>query len=161
MTPVGVHRMTAEEDHRDGSALSASGCKAILPPGCPAKFRYWQQNPQERRTSAAFDFGHAAHTTVLGVGPDIEYVRAADWRTKLAQKEAARIREEGKVPLLLEMRERLDGMVAALEAHPIARAMLDDEGGAPSAPCTPSTSTPGAATRPGSTGCRIPSRTGG
>ncbi len=58
-------------------ALSCSGAKLLLPPSCPALFRYRQDHPEHKDV---FDFGSAAHKMVLGAGPPIALVDAPDWR---------------------------------------------------------------------------------
>lgn len=46
-------------------ALSQSGAKLLLPPSCPALFRWERDHPSPPKR--VFDFGHAAHAEVLGV----------------------------------------------------------------------------------------------
>ncbi|CAA0129281.1 Exodeoxyribonuclease 8 [Mycolicibacterium vanbaalenii] len=65
--PDGVFAGVAEEAyHADRSSLSVSGAKLLLPPSCPAKFRWSQDHPQKPKR--VYDFGHLAHLMVLGEG---------------------------------------------------------------------------------------------
>jgi hypothetical protein len=110
-----------------GRSLSVSGAKKLLPPSTPARFAYEREHGQ--KASPAFDFGHAAHAHVLGVGATIVSVEADDWRTKAAKEAAAEARERGDVPLLAREYAKAQAMVDALRAHPLASAVLS--GGKP------------------------------
>jgi len=134
VTEAGVYDLTSEDYHADpvperiGGSLSASGAKSILPPNCPAIFNYRRHHQVFKDT---FDFGHAAHAYVLGVGAEIVAVDAADWRTKAAQEAKKAIRAEGKVPLLIDDVHVVTAMAAAIRAHPIAGVLLNPENGKP------------------------------
>jgi hypothetical protein len=135
----GVYPGYPEADYLRHPALSASGAKKLLPPSCPAVFKWERDNvrPEKR----AFDFGHAAHAKVLGVGAEVVVVQktakdgtrsdADDYRTKSAQEHVEAIRAEGKVPLLAHEVTQVDGMAEALQAHPIARQLLHPGNGRP------------------------------
>jgi hypothetical protein len=110
--------------HGDKGSLSVSGAKKLLPPSCPAIFKYERDNGQPHK--AAFDFGHAAHAAVLGVGAPLEVVDADNWMTKAAKEAKAAAYAEGRVPLLAKEKAQVDGMAAALRAHPIASALLSN-----------------------------------
>jgi hypothetical protein len=127
-TPGLVYDLPDETYHAD-PALSASGAKLLLPPSCPALYKHRRETGPEYR--AEFDFGHAAHAKVLGAGAEIVIVNACDWRTKAAKEQRDAIRAEGKIPLLPEEAARVDGMAAALRAHPVASVLLDPEAGRP------------------------------
>jgi hypothetical protein len=64
-----IHDMS-DTDYHSRPELSSSGARLLLPEykGSPKKFQYAQTH---RRTSRAFDLGHAVHTKVLGVGAGI------------------------------------------------------------------------------------------
>jgi len=130
ITEPGVYTMPAEAYHRDpvpGGSLSRSGAKLLLPPSCPALFRWEQDNPPAPK--AAYDFGNAAHRLVLGVGPDIEVIDAENWRTKAAQEAKAEAHAEGLVPLLRDDYAEVKAMADALAAHPVARALFNGDTG--------------------------------
>jgi len=135
ITMPGVYNLTSEEYHADpvperlGGSLSASGSKKLLPPNCPAVFDYQRHHGQPHK--AVFDFGHAAHALVLGIGAEIVAVDATDWRTKAAKEAKEAAYAEGKVPLLAEDVEHVEAMAAAIRAHPIAAALLNPENGKP------------------------------
>jgi hypothetical protein len=115
----GVYTGLPEAQYHAHPALSASGAKLLLPPSCPALFKYDRDNPQEGKRS--FDYGSAAHKALLGSGPQVEWYDAPDWKTKKAQEWAKACRAEGVIP----------AMVAALHAHPFAAALFDPERGDP------------------------------
>lgn len=128
--PAGVVvDMPDEEYHRRKDSLSASGAKLLLPPSCPAIFKWQRDNPPPSKPH--FDFGHAAHKSVLGVGQPVRYIDAKDWRTKRAQQEQAEAYAAGEIPLLEEQRGIIEGMTAALRAHPLAARLLDPTEGQP------------------------------
>lgn len=118
-----------EDDYHAHPALSSSGAKSLLPPGCPALFAYEREHG--RSDTRAFDYGHAAHKLVLGAGMDIVAVDAPDWRTKAAKEQAAEARAAGATPLLLREHAQVVAMAAKLREHPLASALLDPAAGAP------------------------------
>jgi hypothetical protein len=117
ITIPGTYDIPADEYHRH-PALSSSGARRLLPPGCPALFRWEQDNPPAPKRE--FDFGHAAHKLVLGVGPDLVSVAAKDWRTNAAKEQRDLAHATGAVPLLAEEYERVMAMADALGGHPLA-----------------------------------------
>lgn len=128
MTAPGIYADVDEAVyHADKASLSVSGAKKLLPPSCPAIFKHHLDHGQPPRRE--FDFGHAAHAKVLGVGAPVEVIDAVDWRTKAAKEAADLARAGGKVPLLRHEAAQVDGMAAALLEHPIASALLAADGG--------------------------------
>lgn len=126
----GVYDGIAEDVyHADRTSLSVSGAKKLLPPSCPALFRYEQDNGQPHK--AAFDFGRAAHTSVLGVGESVIVCDFPDWKTKAAREKRDEVYAQGYTPLLQHEYDQIIGMTRALRQHPIASALLDPEHGKP------------------------------
>ncbi len=125
----GMSDATYHADPVPGGSLSSSGARKLLPPSCPALYRYEQDHG--RAPKREFDFGHAAHQLVLGAGPGITVVDAKSWRTDAAQGQAEEARAEGKVPLLTAEYETVQAMAAALKRHPIAGRMFNPERGKP------------------------------
>ncbi len=76
--PPGVYDDLPAEYYHADPALSASGMKLLLDPGCPALYRYERDHPQPPK--ATFDFGHAAHRLVLGDGAKLRVLDYDDWR---------------------------------------------------------------------------------
>lgn len=123
MTDAAYHR------HR---ALSASGAKLLLPPNCPAIYRWYMDNP--RPTKAAFDLGHAAHKLVLGAGAPIEVIQvtakdgtksdALNRMTNSAKDHEKAIRAAGGLPLLREDFDAVHAMAKRLREHRLASALL-------------------------------------
>jgi hypothetical protein len=118
--------------HRDPvpeGSLSVSGAKKLLPPSSPALFKWDRDNGQPARRQ--FEFGHAAHKLVLGVGLDVVVIDAENYRTKKAQETQAAARAAGTVPLLAHEWATVQAMAAALRGHPIASVLLADSAGTP------------------------------
>jgi PDDEXK-like domain of unknown function (DUF3799) len=115
-----------EEVYHEDPALSSSGARAILK--SPAKFAHAREHGQPRK--AAFDFGHAAHALVLGVGQPLVVVEADSWRTNAAQRQRDEAYEVGAVPLLRGDFATVTEMAAALRGHPTAHRLLYGSGAA-------------------------------
>lgn len=114
--------------HRD-PALSSSGGRRLLSPGCPALYRWEQDNPRPPRPE--FDFGHAAHTLVLGDGPEIVVIEADDWRTEDARAQRDEAYTVGAVPMLAADYERVEAMADVIRRHPVASALFAPGSGRP------------------------------
>jgi hypothetical protein len=126
----GVYDIPADHYHSDpvpGGSLSSSGAKRLLPPSCPALFHHWTTAGQEHKQE--FDFGHAAHALVLGVGAPIVVIDAGDWRTKAAREERDAAHATGATPLLRADYDQVIGMATALRQHPIASALFQPGNG--------------------------------
>lgn len=136
----GIYADMDEAVYHADPALSASGAKRLLSPGCPALFKHDRDNGG-RPNKRAFDVGHAAHKAVLGVGGDVVVVRkttkdkqsvpAGDYQTKSAQEHRDAIYAEGKVPLLEWELRTVEAMADAIRRHPRASKLLDPEQGSP------------------------------
>jgi hypothetical protein len=130
LTP-GVYPDIDEVDyHADpvpGGSLSSSGAQALLQ--CPARFRWEQQHPP--RSKSHFDVGSAAHKLVLGAGPDIVSIAAADWRPKAAREARDAAYAAGQTPVLQHEYDTVTAMAAALLRHPVAAALFDPATGTP------------------------------
>lgn len=125
VTRPGVYDIPAEDYHADpipGGSLSSSGARKLLPPSCPALYKYEHDNPSAARK--VFEIGHAAHALALGTGPELVLVDAVRWDTKVTKAEVAEIRERGAVPLKREEYDRLHAMAAALREHPVASVLF-------------------------------------
>jgi hypothetical protein len=121
--------MPVDVYHRDpvpGGSLSCSGAKKLLPPYCPALYKWERDNPPE--STATFDVGHAAHQRVLGVGPEIVVIPGDRWDTNEAKARVKEARDAGQVPVKADVMETVDAMAAALRAHPVASVLLSDGG---------------------------------
>lgn len=118
--PVGFHADIPEDEyHAHPTSLSVSGAKVLL--RSPARFQYERLNPVRKDT---FDFGHAAHAEVLGIGAPLEVVDADDWRTKAAREAKDAAHEAGKVPLLVKDFTRVMAMADRLRGHTRAMELL-------------------------------------
>lgn len=132
VTADGVYDIPAELYHQDvalGGSLSSTGAKRLLPPGCPALFAHEREHG--RPDKVAFDEGRAAHLLVLGVGMDVAVIptnpNSGKWDTNVLKGKVEAARAAGLTPLKPEQWERVEGMAAALKAHPVAVAALVGE----------------------------------
>jgi hypothetical protein len=126
----GVYEMSADTYHADpvpDGSLSSSGARRLLPPGCPALYRYEQDH--RRRPTKDMNFGSAAHKVVLGAGSALVDIDAGNYRTAAAQATRDEALAAGKIPLLPRERDVVDEMAAALREHPAARALFGGRGG--------------------------------
>lgn len=130
MTELGIFSGIDELVYHAGAgepSLSVSGAKRLL--DSPARFRYEQDHPP---TSDAFDFGHAAHAKVLGVGLEVTSVPldlcAKNGARSTAEAKAfmAEAKAAGKVVLKPEEIAVIDEMASALEANKAVMALLRD-----------------------------------
>lgn len=112
-----------------GGSLSASGARRLLPPSCPALYRY--ERDHGRPPKREFDFGHAAHREVLGVGLDLHVVDAPNWKSPTDQQAARDARDAGQVPLLTAEYDTVKAIAAAIRAHPVAGPLLNPSRGKP------------------------------
>lgn len=110
-----VDGLPADEYHADRASISSTGLRSLLPPGCPAQFRYDRDHPQPPKRE--FDLGHAAHKLVLGEGEEIVVTEWDDWRTKAAREERDAIRATGAVPLLFHEGEQVHAMADQIRKH--------------------------------------------
>ncbi len=117
MTELGVFDMPNDEYHAH-AALSSSGAKKLLLPSCPAIFDWERQHGEEHKRE--YDIGSAAHTLLLGSGPQPYVIDAANYKTKAAQQERDAAYERGDVPLLPQEFDAVQEMVVAVRNHPRA-----------------------------------------
>ena len=133
VTEPGIYDIDVDDYHADpvpGGSLSSSGARKLLPPSCPAKFRYEQDNPGPSQ-ARHFDLGHAAHKLVLGVGAPLVVIEAANYKTKAAQEQQKAAHLAGHVPLLTHEHDQVQAMAAAIREHPIAGPLFNPEHGTP------------------------------
>ncbi len=132
ITKPSHHALMPEAVYHDdpvpGGSLSSTGARKLLPPGCPAKYRWWADNREPFK--AVFEEGKAAHRKVLGVGSELVLVDRPRWDTNEVKAQLAEIRAAGNVPLKKPAMDMVDAMAAALREDPIAGVLLDPDQGA-------------------------------
>jgi hypothetical protein len=119
----GLYDIDAELYHSDpipGGSLSSTGARRIT--DCPARFKYFLDHPEPYKPE--FEFGTAAHTVILGNGPELVTVDGPRWDTTETKARVAAIRAAGAVPLKPEARQRIDDMAEALANHAEAADLL-------------------------------------
>lgn len=126
--PVVRDGMPVDEYH-DHNSLSSTGARKLLPPSCPAQFRYDREHPPLPKRE--FDFGHAAHKLVLGDGPDIDVLEFDSYQTKAAQQQRDEAYGMDVVPLLRHEYEQVEAMAAAIRQHPVAGPLFTPGTGIP------------------------------
>lgn|SRR5512135_485648 len=127
ITKPGAYYISEQEYHGDpipGGSLSCSGAKLLLPPNCPAIYRWHADHPEARQPTEAMELGTAAHREVLGTGRDYAVWPGESWSEKGAQAFRKEAREAGKVPLKAAQHQQIKEMAAAIMAHPAARLLL-------------------------------------
>ena len=132
VTAPGIYDLPEDAYHADpvpDGSLSVSGAKKLLPPYCPARFRYDQLFPPP--PTRAMELGTAAHKMVLGIGAQIVAVDAENWTTKAAKEQRDAIRGGGGVPLLRREYTQVQDMADAIRGHRIAGKLLSPERGDP------------------------------
>ncbi|MDT0608788.1 PD-(D/E)XK nuclease-like domain-containing protein [Streptomyces lancefieldiae] len=125
----GLYDIDAELYHSDpipGGSISSSGARKLVAE-CPAKFKYWLDNPQPH--NKALELGTAAHKLVLDDGPELVLVDAEKWNTDALRAEVAAIRAAGDIPLKRDELEQVRAMAAALRQHEEAAALLEPGSG--------------------------------
>ncbi|WRQ08981.1 RecE-like exonuclease [Mycobacterium phage ridax] len=137
----GMNRFVTEEDyHGDRGSLSVSGAKLLLPPSCPAKFRWEQDNG--RKPKKVWDFGHVAHKLVLGKGAEFEVLDPSvhglkangepsekPTATAMWRNAEADARKQGKVPIHIADFTRAYDMAEKVRQHPFAGPIFADRDG--------------------------------
>jgi hypothetical protein len=114
-----------EAEYHAHPALSATGAKKLLAPSTPAEFR--DQLDKEVKASH-FDVGHAVHKLVLGVGKPLVKLPGDDLRVKATAAAQQRAYEDGATPLKPGEYEQVHRMADAVQAHPLASALLSQPG---------------------------------
>lgn len=133
---TGLFENYDEQSYHRHPALSASGAK-ILATQTPADYQHYLH---EFTPTPAMNDGTAVHSLVLGTGPEMVVVQkknrsgeledAYDYTsTKYSEQHTAEIIAAGKTPILRRKLEPIKAMAAAIHEHPLARALLCDEGG--------------------------------
>lgn len=129
ITGPGVYDGLPSEAYHAHPSLSSSGARRLLPPSCPALFKYEQDHPSGPKK--VFELGHAAHKLVLGEGPELVRIDADEWRTKAVKEEVAEARAAGAVPLKPAEYDQVQEMAAALRDHPFAGRLFTPGQGLP------------------------------
>lgn len=109
----------------DGS-LSVSGAKVLA--RNPARYHYDRLHPRDWEPK--FNHGHAAHSLMLGVGPQVVEIAANDWRSPKTRGVRDQQLAAGRIPLLTKDAEQVKAMRDALAKHPHAAQLLSPGGAA-------------------------------
>lgn len=132
ITAPGIYDLPIEEYHAqpcDGPSISASGLRTLLLQ-CPAKyFAHSPLNPERfERTSAALNFGRAAHALALGVPEFEKYFVVSpfdDFRNNLSK---AWREKQTKTVVSAQDHKTILAMVAAVKGNPATAGAFQGEG---------------------------------
>jgi len=120
-----------EDIYHAHPALSSTGARQLLPEykGSPKKFQ-WEQT--HKRTSTAFEIGHATHSKVLGVGAGIvlyppEHLTPSGNPSTKKETVAWEVeqRTAGYTIVSPDDAKRVDAMAEAVLNHPTARPLFE------------------------------------
>lgn len=132
--PVIIHGMSDDEYHDGRAELSSSWARRLLPEfeGSPAHFRYEMDNKKPGDGNPAFDFGHAAHAEILGIGtgtivyPAEHLTPSGAISTKAATVEWQKMqRASGLAPITQAEEEVIKTIRDNVLANPNARSLLE------------------------------------
>lgn len=127
----GIVHGLSDADYHANPALSSSGIRLLLPEykGSPKKFQ-WERT--HKRTSMAFDIGHAVHSKVLGVGAGIVLYPAEHLtdsgnpsKSKATVVWEVEQRSAGFTIVSPDDAAKVDAMSEAVLAHPTARPLFE------------------------------------
>lgn len=121
---TGIHANVEETSYHADPSFSQSAAKVLLE--SPAKYRHRLTHPEPPRD--VFDFGHAVHAKVLGVGLEFLSIDADDWRLKATRDARDAARAAGLVPMLAKDLATVDAMAEAVLANTAARAAFEAQG---------------------------------
>ena len=126
-----IHHEMPDGIYHSRPELSSTGARLLLPEykGSPKKFKWAETH---RRTSRAFDIGHAVHAKVLGVGAGIvtyppEHLtpsgNASTKAATVAWEDEQRV--AGLVPIGAWDAQKVNAMSDAVLMHPTARPIFE------------------------------------
>lgn len=127
--PTGLIHDIPDADYHAMPGLSATGMKWIL-----RSPKHYRQMIEHRVEKPAFDFGHAVHAKVLGVGmnvaviPDTLLAKNGAASTLEAKAFIAQARADGLVPVKADTVAGVNAIAEAVLAHPKAAAILSAPG---------------------------------
>lgn len=114
-----------DEYHRDvvpGGSLSHSGMKLLVPPGCPAIYKYERDQPHQASDSQ--ETGTVVHGLVLGTGQPVEICDFPNWTTNKAKEARANARAKGRIPRLPKQWEQDCAIAKAVRDHDTTGALF-------------------------------------
>jgi hypothetical protein len=123
--PTGLIHGIPDADYHAMPGLSATGMKWIL-----RSPKHYRQMINHRVEKTAFDFGHAVHAKILGVGmnvaviPDSILAKNGAASTLEAKAFIAQARADGLVPVKADTVREVDAIAEAVLTHPKAAALL-------------------------------------
>lgn len=124
--PTGLIHGIPDADYHAMPGLSATGMKWIL-----RSPKHYRQMIDHRVEKTSFDFGHAVHAKVLGVGmnvaiiPDTLLAKNGAASTLEAKAFIAQARADGLVPVKADVVTEVDAIAEAILAHPKAGPLLE------------------------------------
>ncbi len=127
--PTGLIHGMPDAEYHAMPGLSATGMKWIL-----RSPKHYRQMIDHRVERATFDFGHAVHAKILGVGMDIavipEALLAKNGAASTLEAKAfiAQARADGLVPVKADVFAKVDAVADAVLTHEKASKLLERPG---------------------------------
>ena len=116
-----VHASEYHADPCPEPSLSSSVARVLIERS-PAHARLMHprlnKDHKPQSTTTAMQIGSAVHSVVLdNTWSFIEWVDAANWRTKAARAAKSEAEADGRIPLLIGLRPQIEAMVSELRPH--------------------------------------------
>ena len=131
----GIYDIDVDEYHADTAvpdgSLSSTWARKLMEPAGPARFIHERRNPQPPKK--VFDFGHVAHSYVLGgpgpvVYPEEVLSKSGTTGTDAARDFAAKARDKGLIPMKQVDVDIVTAMAEQILRNPDAMEALNPEG---------------------------------
>lgn len=118
--PMNPTPMSDAEYHGMHDHLSATGIKRLLSAfdGCPARFKWFQENPEPEKD--AWTFGKLAHALILGAGAEIFVSPHEKWNTTAIKAENYEATAQGLLVVKQKDYDIAEQMAAQLQRHELA-----------------------------------------
>lgn len=104
-------------DPVQGGSLSVTSSKLLLPPSCPAIFKYRREHPKPPTDS--MQLGTVVHGLILRTGQEVAVIQHDDYRTKAAREQRDAALADGQVPMLYGDFIKAQAIAQAVRDHDI------------------------------------------
>ena len=105
-------------DPVEGGSLSVTSSKLLLPPSCPAIFKYRREHPKP--PSDPMKIGTVVHGLVLGTGQPVAVLDFENFTTNKAKAARDEAIAAGKVPLTVAKYAECEAIAQAVRDHELA-----------------------------------------
>ena len=105
-------------DPVQGGSLSVTSSRLLLPPSCPAIFKYRREHPKPPTKS--METGTVVHGLVLGTGQPVEVLDFKDFTTNKAKEARDAATAAGKIPVTAAKYAECEAIAQAVRDHDLA-----------------------------------------